>query len=136
MMNSEEYTLSPNTYREIKERDPHHMLHCKNLSKLVANVVLDTAPMIVSFFSPLTKIMMVGMLLTPYFPGVAGDSSVFSLKNFSFPVYCCASSLTMGSIILQGPHHGAQKSTTTGSSALSTRDSHVESFTIGTATTE
>lgn len=50
-----------------------------NFSKLVVNVVLGTAPMTVSLFSPPLKIMTVGMLLMPYLEAIPGLSSVFTL---------------------------------------------------------
>ena len=63
-----------------RERDhTDSQSHCKNLSMLDVSVDLGTAPMIASFFSPSTKIMIVGMLLTLYLLGVEGESSVFSL---------------------------------------------------------
>ena len=100
---------------------------------LADRVVLGTAPITASFFSPLTKTMIVGMLRIPYWVAVEGLSSVFSLKHLSFPAYCCDSSPITGWIIRHGPHQGAQNSTNTGPSALSTSDFHVLSVTAGTA---
>lgn len=100
---------------------------------LADRVVFGTAPITASFFSPFKKIMSVGMLRVPYWEAIEGLSSVFSLKHLSFPAYCCASSPITGSIMRHGPHQGAQNSTSTGPSALSTSDCHVSSVTAGTA---
>jgi hypothetical protein len=104
----------------------------KNFSMLAVSVDLGTAPITASFFSPLTKIMIVGMLRIPYWVAIEGLSSVFNLKHLSFPAYCFDSSSITGWIIRQGPHHGAQNSTRTGPSALRTSDCHVASVTVGT----
>lgn len=77
-----ENTVTERMRMRTREREilqTHSVTHYKNLSMLDVSVVLGTAPMIVSFFSPLMKIMIVGMLLTLYWLGVEGDSSVFSL---------------------------------------------------------
>jgi hypothetical protein len=104
----------------------------KNFSMLAVSVLLGTAPITASFFSPLTKIMIVGMLRIPYWVAIEGLSSVFNLKQLSFPAYCFDSSSITGWIIRQGPHHGAQNSTRTGPLALRTSDCHVASVTVGT----
>src|SRR5213592_313753 len=57
---------------------------------------------------------------------------MFSFANSTFPDVRCSSSSRIGSIALHGPHHGAQKSTTTGTSAASTSRSNVESLTSNT----
>uniref|UniRef100_A0A0E0MKE8 Uncharacterized protein n=1 Tax=Oryza punctata TaxID=4537 RepID=A0A0E0MKE8_ORYPU len=49
-----------------------------------------------------------------------GESSVFTLQHLIFPPYSLASSSITGAIILHGPHHGAQNSTSTGASLPST----------------
>src|SRR5207253_9956897 len=59
-------------------------------------------------------------------------SSMFSFANSTLPDVRVSSSLRIGSIALHGPHHGAQKSTTTGTSAASTSRSNVESLTSNT----
>ena len=100
---------------------------------LAVSVVLGTAPMTASFFSPLMNIMIVGMLRIPYWVAIEGLSSVLSLKHLSFPAYASESSATTGWIMRQGPHHGAQNSTSTGPVALRTSDCHVVSVTAGTA---
>lgn len=63
---------------------------------VVVRVVLGTAPMTASFFSPLLKIMIVGMLRIPYLLAIDGLSSVFNLKNLSFPAYSTDNSATTG----------------------------------------
>ena len=104
----------------------------KNFLILEISVVLGTAPMIASFFSPLLKKMIVGMLRIPYVVTVEGLPSVFNMKHLSFPPCSVESSAITGWIIRQGPHHGAQNSTITGPSASMTSDCHVSSVTVGT----
>src|SRR5919204_1716383 len=59
----------------------------------------------------------------------SGFSSTFSLAIVSFPLCSSATSSSTGEIILQGPHHSAQKSTSTGVLAWSTSVSNVASVT-------
>jgi hypothetical protein len=54
-------------------------LHYKNFSILVVKVVLGTAPIMASFFSPFLKIITVGMLRIPYSVAIEEQSSVLSL---------------------------------------------------------
>src|SRR5579864_2906535 len=51
---------------------------------------------------------------------VPGLSSVFNFPTFTLPAYSVAMASTVGAMALQGPHQGAQKSTNTGVSDLST----------------
>src|SRR4051812_6688503 len=51
---------------------------------------------------------------------VPGLSSVLSLPTFNLPAYSSATASTVGDIARQGPHHGAQKSTNTGTSEFNT----------------
>ena len=44
----------------------------------------------------------------------SGLASVFTLTTRALPARCCAAVSTSGAIMRHGPHHGAQKSTTTG----------------------
>ena len=99
----------------------------------VTNVALGTAPMIVSFFSPFLKINTVGMLRIPYSDAILWLSSVFSFRHRNLPAYCTASSSTNGAIIRHGPHQGAQKSTSTGTSDSNTSSFHVLSVTAPAA---
>ena len=54
------------------------------------------------------------MLITWYFKAMFGASSTFNFVKPISPENSSASSSTIGETILQGPHHGAQKSTKTG----------------------
>src|SRR3989344_2267115 len=65
---------------------------------------------------PPLKRTKVGMLMTLNCPGTSMFSSTFIFTNFTLPAYYVYSSSMIGSIALHGPHHGAQKSTRTGSS--------------------
>src|SRR3982751_3816294 len=60
------------------------------------------------------------MLRMPYFGGVCGFDSMSILATRSLSLYSVAISSRIGAIILQGPHHSAQKSRRTGLSDLST----------------
>src|SRR4051794_12212041 len=67
------------------------------------------------------------MLITSKRRAVSGLSSTLSLAICSRPDCSLAISSRAGAIILHGPHHSAQKSTTTGVSALPTLSSKVAS---------
>src|ERR1700719_1085514 len=60
--------------------------------------------------------------------GVAGLSSIFSLAIRILSLYWSAISSRIGAIILQGPHHSAQKSSNTGISDFRTSLSNVASL--------
>src|SRR5438445_8030465 len=72
------------------------------------------------------------MLIMPYRPAMSGCSSVLSFKTVILPSYSFANSSTIGATIWHGPHHTAQKSTSTRSLASPTSASHVVELT-GTA---
>ena len=70
-----------------------------------------------------------GMHLTPreldpgamlYRIAVELFSSTFSFPTFTRPLYSWATESTVGAIMRQGPHHSAQKSTSTGTSEFRT----------------
>src|SRR6516164_1846058 len=73
--------------------------------------------------------MTVGIPRTPYFIGVCGFSSMLTLATVNLPAMSAARSSRKGPIILQGPHHSAQKSTRTGPLARSTSASKLLSVT-------
>src|ERR1017187_7337464 len=79
---------------------------------------------------PPRKTMSVGMLMIPNMPGVMGLASTSTLATLTRPSYSPASSSTMGAIILQGEHHDAQKSTSTGTSESSTSCLKLVSVTV------
>src|SRR5580765_6804250 len=66
---------------------------------------------------------------TPYLRGVCVFSSILTLATVRRPAMSAASSSRNGAIILQGPHHSAQKSTRTGSLEPSTAVSKLLSLT-------
>src|ERR687888_575749 len=49
---------------------------------------------------------------------MSGASSTLSLTTFRWPALACARRSIAGETMRHGPHHGAQKSTTTGTDAL------------------
>src|SRR5690349_18701028 len=61
---------------------------------------------------------------------MAGLASTSTLTTSTAPSYLAASFSISGATILQGPHHAAQKSTTTGRSDLSTSSSKFASVPI------
>src|SRR5262245_62967824 len=69
----------------------------------------------------------------PYLAAVCGFSSTLSFTILTLPLSVPAISSSAGAIMRQGPHHSAQKSTTTGSVAFSTSESKVASETLPTA---
>src|ERR1700689_1480140 len=74
----------------------------------------------------------VGIDMMPYFDAVPGFSSTLSLTILTLPLSDLEISSSAGEIIRHGPHHSAQKSTTTGSLALSTSCSNVASVVLST----
>src|ERR1700730_18370420 len=69
------------------------------------------------------------MPVTFYRIRVAAVRSTSILLPLTFPRYSPASSSTIGAIARQGPHHAAQKSTSTGLSDFSTSESKFASVT-------
>src|SRR6185312_9776495 len=78
------------------------------------------APIFISAASPSLNRIMVGIERTPYLTVVDGFSSMFSLTIFTLPASSVESSSRTGEIARHGPHHSAQKSTSTGSLAFRT----------------
>src|SRR5437588_9704981 len=70
------------------------------------------------------------MLITSKRRAVSGLSSTLSLATVSLPWCSDAISSSAGAIILQGPHHSAQKSTITGVDDAPTVSSKVASETV------
>src|SRR5580693_6515472 len=68
----------------------------------------------------------------PNLAAVPGFSSTLSLTIFTLPLSDLEISSNAGAIMRHGPHHSAQKSTTTGSVALSTWASKSASETLPT----
>src|SRR5207253_191069 len=66
------------------------------------------APMARSTSLPSLNISRVGMEVMPNFIGTVGFSSTFIFARTALPSYDGASSSTIGPMIRQGPHHGAQ----------------------------
>src|SRR5438046_7732949 len=83
--------------------------------------------------SPPLKIIKVGIDITPYFEAVFGLSSTLSFTILTLSPIAPEISSSAGAIMRQGPHHSAQKSTTTGPVALSTSASKSASETLPTA---
>src|SRR6185312_8989576 len=82
----------------------------------IHSLILDLgrAPTLVAATWPCEKIIMVGMPRTPYLVGTCGFSSILILAIVTFSPNSVDNSSSAGAIIRQGPHHSAQKSTSTG----------------------
>src|SRR5690606_15275070 len=91
-------------------------IHC-------ASFCFGAAPTWRDAISPPLNISRVGIDMMPYFDAVFGFSSTLSLTILTLSPTSPAISSSAGAIMRQGPHHSAQKSTTTGPSALRTCDS-------------
>src|ERR1700739_2783992 len=97
------------------------------------NFCFGAAPTWREAISPPLKIIKVGIDITPYFEAVFGLSSTFSFTILTLSPIAPEISASAGAIMRQGPHHSAQKSTTTGPVALSTSASKSASETLPTA---
>src|SRR5262249_5621077 len=87
-------------------------------------------------WSPPWKMSTWGMLVMPYLTAVSWLASVFSLPTLTLPANWSAMRSMVGPSIRHGPHQGAQKSTSTGTSLLVTSCSQlvvVISLTFGLA---
>src|SRR5215204_6304516 len=102
------------------------VIHCSSFC-------FGAAPIWREDISPPLKIISVGIDWILYFAAVCGFSSTLSLTILTFSPSEPAISSSAGAIIRQGPHHSAQKSTTTGLVAFRTSDSKVASETLPTA---
>src|SRR6516225_2268447 len=102
------------------------VIHCSSFC-------LGAAPIWRDDIWPPLKIIKVGMDWMPYFAAVCGFSSTLSLTTFTLGPSEPAISSSAGAMLRQGPHHSAQKSTTTGLVAFNTSDSNVLSETLPTA---
>src|SRR4029078_5381149 len=97
------------------------------LSKKAESCDLDTAPTFCASTVPFLNRMRVGIPRMPNLGGVWGFSSMLSFATLMRSLYSLAISSRIGAIILQGPHHSAQKSRSTGFSDLSTSWENVAS---------
>src|SRR5690606_32796391 len=89
----------------------------------LSNGALGTAPFNMSMTSPFLKIMMVGMLRIPKRALSSRSASVLTFTKRTLPLRSSATSSKIGAKLRHGPHHGAQKSTTTGRSSFSSLSS-------------
>src|SRR5690606_13366017 len=85
------------------------------LSIICASWALPTAPIWVACTWPSLNSRSIGIERTWYFIAVARLWSTLTLATFTLPAYSSASWSRAGAIIRHGPHHSAQKSTSTGS---------------------
>ena len=73
-----------------------------------------SAPMKPSTGWPLVKAITAGIDWMPSWPGICGCSSMFILTSRTLPPAAFTAFSSTGVSCLHGPHHGAQKSTSTG----------------------
>src|SRR5262245_2760401 len=102
------------------------VIHCSSFC-------LGAAPIWRDAIFPSLKIISVGIDWIPYLAAVWGFSSTLSFTILTLPLSVPAISSSAGAIMRHGPHHSAQKSTTTGSVAFNTSASTVASETLPTA---
>src|ERR1700676_1158392 len=102
------------------------VIHCSSFC-------LGAAPTWRDAISPFLNSIRVGIDMTPYLEAVCGFSSTLSLTILTLPSSEPEISSSAGPIIRQGPHHSAQKSTTTAPVAFNTSDSKSASETLPTA---
>ena len=93
------------------------------------SAALGAAPVLFDTTAPSLNRNKAGIPRTPSWEGEFGFSSTLILTIFIFSPYSSDNSSKAGPIILHGPHHSAQKSTTTGVSDLVTSVSNVSSVT-------
>ena len=72
------------------------------------------APMKPSTGWPRVKAITAGIDWTPSCPAISGCSSMFILTSLTLPPAALTAFSSTGVSCLHGPHHGAQKSTSTG----------------------
>src|SRR5690606_21484727 len=113
-----------------RRRGPsQRVLGYRALSRKSVSCDLDMAPTLVCTASPSLNSMSVGTPRMPNLAAVAWLSSTSTLTMFRRSPYSVATWSRMGAIILQGPHHVAVKSTSTGVEDWSTSESKLESLT-------
>src|SRR6201747_1941486 len=79
---------------------------------------------------PPLKTDIVGIDMIWYCIAICGFSSMFTLATVILSAYSPAISSRTGATCLHGPHHSAQKSTSTGPSACSTSAAKLASVTV------
>src|ERR1700749_1605063 len=127
MVEKQNGRLSPAVRSQIIcEDQTAAVIHC-------CNFAFGAAPTWREAISPPLKSIKVGIDITPYFDAVFGLSSTFSFTILTLSPIAPEISSSAGAIMRQGPHHSAQKSTTTGPVALSTSASKSASETLPTA---
>src|ERR1051326_1435357 len=102
------------------------VIHC-------CSFAFGAAPTWREAISPPLNIIRVGIDITPYFDAVFGLSSTFSFTILTLSPMAPEISSSAGAIMRHGPHHSAQKSTTTGPLALRTSASKFASVALPTA---
>src|SRR5210317_526179 len=98
-----------------------------------SSAALGAAPARFDTTWPSLKMNRAGMPRTPSCDAICCCESTSTLTTLIWPSMSVDSSSRTGPIILHGPHHSAQKSTTTGTSDLMTSASKVASVTATVA---
>src|SRR5262245_1777633 len=89
-----------------------------------------SAPMKPSTGLPSWKANTAGIDCTPICPGICGCSSIFSLTSLTAPLAARTAFSRIGVSWRQGPHQGAQKSTSTGTSREASTTSPMKSLVV------
>ena len=85
-----------------------------SLSMKAVTWLSGSAPMKPSAGRPPANAITAGIDWMPIWPGICGCSSMFILTSFTLPFAARTAFSRIGVSCLQGPHHGAQKSISTG----------------------
>src|SRR6056297_3996638 len=99
----------------------------------LCSAALGAAPVLFETTSPSLKMKSAGIPRIPNCTAELGLLSTSTLATLTLPFISAAISSSAGPICLQGPHHSAQKSTTTGISEFFTSASKVSSVTATVA---
>lgn len=83
----------------------------------------DTSPACCCTSLPFAKTAKLGIPRTSYRAASCGCCSVSTFSTIALPAMSAAVRATFGAAILHGPHHSAQKSTSTGTRAVCTTSS-------------
>src|ERR1700758_5150109 len=92
--------------------------------------LLGAAPSFWAAGLPSLNTISIGIDITRNCEAIWGFSSTLSLAILTLPAISVAISSSAGAIMRQGPHHSAQKSTTTGSEDFSTSSAKDTSVTL------
>src|SRR5262249_39529361 len=118
MLGTQQKPGAPKRIPAPKVELPESYFTCE--SSIFCTSDFPTAPTRCSTTWPPLNSKSVGIPRMLYFIAVPPLESTSSLPTFAFPAYSAATTSIVGAICRHGPHHSAQKSTSTGMSDRST----------------